>query len=685
MAQQYFDITPAEVQFLKDIASAGVVTGESLAQKLSTSIGGRGYSLPIYEATISAGQLTLPRVAQKFIVKVDTEGMTSTDTLDELLIETGSEWKTGDEIYIVLTSSARIVTIENGNNIVLSGGTGSTCVLGTDSSIVSLVYNSDAGASGEWIEKYRTPNTNAELTVSTLGFQIESLIVDTGVITLSKTFADVISERSAETLATIAFQITAVGTDATHQVYIDEGNGQFAIADVSWVGVPLITTQLTDIVNAINASGTGYTATDDGVDTYTISAPSGTGATPNASWEGTVNSTGGMTTATTVETFAGGVDGADQNDDIDTINTSQSNQFIWIRNTMSANNLTLKNGVDNISIGADFVILPGEIVGLVVISDVVKKVVCCKKKYQRTIWVDPNGSDATGMRGVFNYPFATIAGAVDASSSDDIIIVHPSGGYNDYNIGNTHNASFRIIEMKPGATIEYDGNIAGYIFGGSNPITRIYNSGKPLVYDVYNYGMGATQSSANLITNIDGANSTSNQIIKQTAGFSQFENLSFGCNTLNANQYSIEISGGGIKLSDCYISTDASSDTSARNVYVSGGVAVFERCVFCHFATDANRPILEATGGKIIFKDCLFINLKNSGSSDAIKASGGEFTFIGINRFKIANAGAYCLNASVAISCKNMGTIYSTNALNGTWNDLITGAGLAITTDADVE
>jgi len=369
MADQYFDFTSSEVAILKQLCQSGAVTMSALAERLS-QINGSGFSLPIYEAVIDTGVITLPRLGQTMIVRVDTEGQVSSDAITELAPFESGTWKDGDIIIFFAESPARIVSFADGNNIDLKGATGSTADLVGASSTLCMVYDL---RNEMWVEAWRTPNNTAVVSDS-IGFTQDTVTIDTGAVTSTKSYLKIQSARSGEVLAAVQIEITAAGTDAVFSLYIDEGAGQFLLCTESWVGTPLITTQLTDIVAAIAASGTGYTATDDGVDTVTVSAPAGTGATPNATWTSEAIGTGGMTFTAGSDTFAGGVDGADADDDLDTIYGIQPNQLLWIENIMTANTITLKDGTGNFSLGADMVLNPLEIAAFIIKDSAIKKI-----------------------------------------------------------------------------------------------------------------------------------------------------------------------------------------------------------------------------------------------------------------------------------------------------------------------
>lgn len=62
-----------------------------------------------------------------------------------------------------------------------------------------------------------------------------------------------------------------------------------------------------------------------------------------------------------------------------------------------------------------------------------------------TLTVSKNGSDATGIRGRLDKPFLTIRGALNASSSGDLIIVYP-GTYEEASpISLAHNVNFQFV------------------------------------------------------------------------------------------------------------------------------------------------------------------------------------------------------------------------------------------------
>ncbi len=170
----YFDLTPTEVEFIKLLSQSGAVTGASLEAKLATVYNGKNYSLPIYETTIDTGVLTLSRLGQMQIVKVNTEGSASTDTITSFeQIETGI-WKDGDIVLLSLESAARIVTITYGNNIQLNGASGSTFTLQGSGGYIGLIYDLDSEV---WSEIFRSPTASA-VVADSIGFTQDSLTID---------------------------------------------------------------------------------------------------------------------------------------------------------------------------------------------------------------------------------------------------------------------------------------------------------------------------------------------------------------------------------------------------------------------------------------------------------------------------------------------------------------------------
>lgn len=101
-------------------ASSSAIEGKKSGIEITQFLCTRGFEggLPIINATISSGAITVERQAAIQFVIVDTEGAAGTDNLDNI---NPVNFATGDIIHLLGANASRVTTVTNSGNIVTQG------------------------------------------------------------------------------------------------------------------------------------------------------------------------------------------------------------------------------------------------------------------------------------------------------------------------------------------------------------------------------------------------------------------------------------------------------------------------------------------------------------------------------------------------------------------------------------
>jgi len=364
MAKATFrDLTESEVLFLQALAAEVLdnnnllITQNSLNTFTGNFQNALNGTMPVEKAEISSGTLTINRKGWFQIVEVDTEGQTSTDTMNELLAkEATNDFRGGDTVFLKQVSQAKSFTVEenSGKNILM--GSGSFLIRG-DGYILALVFDE---LSSKFVDMGRHP-LNTGLNLDKILLNNETIRVSAGTLTVTKAYVNAGSELAAETLATATVKIdTTPGSSGTITVFVDEGNGAFSIGTTSYTSASTPNAQAALLETDIDA-GPSYTAAVT-TDTVTVTAPAGTGSSANAFILTVIV----INITSTVVTFpvVTGVDGTDQDDDIATISGMVTNQIIYLENDMGTKTLTFIAGGNIATRLQGFILKAGCIIAL---------------------------------------------------------------------------------------------------------------------------------------------------------------------------------------------------------------------------------------------------------------------------------------------------------------------------------
>jgi hypothetical protein len=290
--------------------------------------------LPQVNATIdSSGVLTVPHMGKAAIILVNTFGSVSSDEIVTVSPGPSDNFNLGDKIILMQAFQSRIFNVLSTGNVEPNGG--NKWVSG-QGQFIELTYNPDSPA-GIWKETARFPATSTPI------WKPGDFIVSGGVVNIDEDqrYLRVEGEYSGEVLATDIIPMPVISTAGNSlQCWVDDGNGPVMIGAYVSVGIPAFdSANWGFIINNDPNYGATWSATQ-----ITVSAPVGSGATPNGLWQMWVVETlsdGFGPTFAAGSTFSGGVDGTAQSDEIDTLNSGKDGQLVYLYNNMSSGkNLT---------------------------------------------------------------------------------------------------------------------------------------------------------------------------------------------------------------------------------------------------------------------------------------------------------------------------------------------------------
>ncbi|NIV12875.1 MAG: hypothetical protein GWN62_16820 [Aliifodinibius sp.] len=356
-----YDLTPSEIAALQNLAvllnNNDLLVQSDLNDQLLKFNAGYKAKPTFFLAEISSGTATVERQAQISYCKIDTEGQNAIDQVETIAAATGTSFNQGDLLVCTVESAARTVQFQETSTGNLLMNEGDFNAQETNAFIAFRFTGSS------FVEQARYP-TKAD---SRLTLANETTYVSSGAVTISTPYVTVIGELTGETLAQGSVQITATtGASGSVSVYSDEGEGDILLGTATYTSSTTPAALALVLEAAIDALTTdhGYDATIAGAgsDTNNIDCPVGSGSGGN-SYNLSVVTSGGATATVTVA-FAGGVDGSEADDTIDTINGGSLGRLLVIENGMSSNILTLQSG-GNISI-TDVINIPaGDVTMLV--------------------------------------------------------------------------------------------------------------------------------------------------------------------------------------------------------------------------------------------------------------------------------------------------------------------------------
>lgn len=265
------------------------------------------------------------------------------------------------------------------------------------------------------------------------------------------------------------------------------------------------------------------------------------------------------------------------------------------------------------------------------------------------IYVNQNGNDSTAKRETIDFPFKTIAAALNVASYSDTIEVFP-GAYtitgNMYKLGVNY-----YLNKNTNLTFEANGKL--HITGSDTGDFNIYGNGVltkgAAASDLFHISGGKVTievdriegDNCNFLINSE-ANSSSYLVLK-TKGEGTVDDGYFYFNNLNVKASNSKFEG--IKFVGNSIDLQGNSTKEI----------VFENCIFSATDTTVSNPVYEFTG-KYTFENCSFTN------------SYPSFTALGQSRIRhaIFNGGIIVSGSNYFDSCifdTKASTLYPNSAL----------------------
>ena len=361
----FTELLNAIALFLNEVelaAGESLVTTTKLSEEINKAANSFKQPYPTQEVAInSSGEITVSHLGKISIVYVDTNGQVASDDLDTIFAEAPNQFNPGDEIWIRQLVAARKVNATSSGNLNLNGG---NKWISGDGEELRLTYTPDT-PNPRWSEIGRYPFYNPAL------YKPGNLIVASGVLSIDEDqrFLLVEGEYTGEVLATaeVTFPVsTTSGNIVT--LWVDQGSGFVAVTSYSLTGAGggFDAIGFETQVNTTTAINGGYTASS-AASVTTISAPVGSGASPNGAWSFYITETGSDGITPTTATFWGaaggggqtdGVDGTPASDTIDTINSGSDGQTIILYNNMGAGKTLATSLAGNIA--DEYVIGPSD-------------------------------------------------------------------------------------------------------------------------------------------------------------------------------------------------------------------------------------------------------------------------------------------------------------------------------------
>jgi len=332
-----YDLTDAQVAYLATVADdemmGRLLKLANINTTLQSLIGEFKSTTAPQSVQISAGVVTVERLAKINVIRVDTQGgALSTDDLGTVAWSGQGGPIAGDTYIFFIESAGRRVNFTSAGNLNVKN---STLELATLDSLIEFVVAPDLSLSE--VARYPATDTADTSPSSATVFvdSTDSIFAAARVLTVFNLSGEVLAEGSVTIDAGSAYPCTVAAS-------IDEGNGPFIIG--SYTALVADTEQ--DIADGLAASintGAAYTASTAAGAVCTITAPIGTGASANAYTLTTTTSGTITTTIAAMGTVTAGVDGTEAAGNLDTITGGEDGPY-YLFNGMSAATLTLVTG-----------------------------------------------------------------------------------------------------------------------------------------------------------------------------------------------------------------------------------------------------------------------------------------------------------------------------------------------------
>ena len=355
---QYWTLPDNKVADVKAFDFPGAATQAQLTQLAqSLTNPGAGPWPQIIAPLDASGEITIGRASRWQVVRLDTYGQTATDTLTALNAPSPDPFQDYDIIVVVAENAGRKITL---NNPTLVQSMPGAVTLGDDGDFVMFMRKA-----ARWEYMTARPIPAQGETVAQI-FDGAELIIEYDAsippivsIALTNSYTTIYGRKTGETASTGTVQVTAAGASGYVRAVVNDNGSIFTIGMYTYSGSPTASKVAAGLKADITARYTAheheYSATV-ATDTVTITVP------PNRGVGGdTIILEGypGGGAAITVVSFAGGVDGAYQDETVDVMTGGNEGQLYMIRNGMPANIISFTTTTGT---GFSFyaTILPGE-------------------------------------------------------------------------------------------------------------------------------------------------------------------------------------------------------------------------------------------------------------------------------------------------------------------------------------
>jgi hypothetical protein len=323
----FAEFTNAEQVALRAVAvlytTNQLLTQAQLAAQLQAANASWTANYQVVELALDAsGNANVVRTAKINFIRLAPYNSASSDTFAGIV--EANAFSDGDVIYFSVKEN-RLIDVELPNASLKMWAAGN--------------YLKMVRVYGVWQVEVAAPWNQAERSATVENIQL--LAADTEF--LSTTTKVVITAKGAGTPASAVYEITAIATTGDRiELYVD---GILIAIGVDDTSIDAMGADLANYMNTI--PDPPFTASYNApTNELTISDARNLGATANSFLLSSIELNGAA--GTVISQFAGGVDGADSNVTIDTINGLTEGKTLEVHNGMSANNVVLTNVGSNL-------------------------------------------------------------------------------------------------------------------------------------------------------------------------------------------------------------------------------------------------------------------------------------------------------------------------------------------------
>lgn len=278
--------------------------------------------------TISTSIATIKRAGRFTYVSIDTEGSSAADTMNE--IADASTFSDFDLVFIKPVDAARQVTLETADP---ASGLGNLQLNTTTLKLTELHHAVVfMKLQDRFVEYMRFPAGTDIVSVRNLYMENNfSRAIASGVVEIDRAFQAITPEKTGGTASSFQIEIDTVGTSGTIDVWVNALNGSYSLGLYTYTGSPAVH-EVRDALVAVLDADEYFSAVAGSGGIIDITAPVSWGAAPNSpNYTAELVLDGGAVVSLNSD-FAGGVDPAEADDELATLDGIQEGQLLMLYN-----------------------------------------------------------------------------------------------------------------------------------------------------------------------------------------------------------------------------------------------------------------------------------------------------------------------------------------------------------------